>query len=157
MPILRVFILGLGVLAAVFLIVSVKFSVQQWQFLQTSQAQYLAADRKVNMLRELEKQLPAFQSYQEKIQSIRTVFSNKAMTSDDWTTKSVVFKHSTIERQDVSGLLKGISNKQDQWFKVNKFSLNTISDKDDLFHWSGKSSNRLNLLLEGEFMIRRPL
>jgi len=157
MPILRVFILGLGVLAAVFLIVSMKFSVQQWQNLQASQAEYLAAEKNVRSLSDIEKQLPAFQSYQEKIQSINASLANKAMSQTDWTTKSVVFKHSTVLRQDISGFLKGVSNKNEQWFKTKRFSLSTFGKQDDLFYWGKGSSNRLNLLLEGEYVIRRPL
>ncbi|BCN94315.1 hypothetical protein THMIRHAM_21000 [Thiomicrorhabdus immobilis] len=157
MPFLRIIMLGLSALAAVFLVVSVSYSVQQWQKLQSSQQQYLAAERKVRMISELEQQLPEFQNYQNTLLSIQSGVSKNALKKEDWSSKSVIVKNSIISRQDVSGFLKGISNKEAQWFKPKQFALKTMSEKDDLFHWTAKSSNQLNLLLEGEYMIRRPL
>lgn len=157
MSLLRLVTLGLGVLAAVFLVVSVSYSVQQWQKLQTSQQAYLAAEGKVRVMSELEQQLPEFQKYQNTLLSIQSGVTNNALNKEDWSRKSVIVKNSIISRQDVSGFLKGISNKETQWFKPKQFALKTMSEKDDLFHWIEKSSNQLNLLLEGEYMIRRAL
>lgn len=157
MPLLRMTILGLGLLAAVFLVVSAKYSVQQWQNLQVSQAKYLSAENKVRAMSELEEQLPAFVNYQNKLQSINSAVIKDTLNEAGWSTKSVIVKNSVISRQDVAGFLKGIANKNDQWFKPQKFALTTMSERDDLFHWTRKSSNQLNLLLEGEYMIRRPL
>lgn len=157
MPRLRIAILGLAVLAAVFLIVSVQYSVQQWQSLQVAQGSYSVAESKVRMMSELKAQLPLFESYQEKLQAINAVVSKEALNESNWTNKSVIVKNSIIARQDVAGFLKGIESKDDQWFRPKLFALKTISKHDDLFHWTIKSSNQLNLLLEGEYMIRRPL
>ncbi|MDX1351750.1 MAG: hypothetical protein R3254_01970 [Thiomicrorhabdus sp.] len=157
MSLLRIITLGLGVLAAVFLVVSVSYSVQQWQKLQTSQKQYLDAESKVRMMAELEQQLPEFQNYQNTLLSIQSGVKKNALNKEDWTSKSIIVKNSIISRQDVSGFLKGIANKDTQWFKPKQFALKTMSDKDDLFHWTEQSSNHLNLLLEGEYMIRRAL
>jgi hypothetical protein len=157
MPRLRIAILGLSVLAAVFLVASVKYSVQQWQSLQVAQGNYSVAERKVRMMSEIEAQLPLFESYQEKLQAINAVVSKESLTEPNWTNKSVIVKDSVIARQDVAGFLKGIASKDDQWFRPKLFALKTISEHDDLFHWTSKSSSNLNLLLEGEYMIRRPL
>lgn len=157
MPLLRIIMLGFGFLAAVFLVGSVSYSVQQWQKLQTSQQDYLAAERKVSVMAELDKQLPKFESYQNTLLSIQSGVADNALNKESWTSKSVIVKNSIISRQDVSGFLKGISNKKDQWFKPKLFALKTMSEKDDLFHWTTKSSNQINLLLDGEYMIRRPL
>ena len=157
MSLLRIITLGLGLLAAVFLVVSVSYSMQQWHKLQNAQQEYLIAEEKVRLMSELEQQLPGFQDFQNTLLSIKSGVVNHALKEEDWSSKSVIFKNSIISRQDVSGFLKGISNKEDQWFKPKQFSLKTMSEKDDLFHWTVKSSNKLNLELEGEYMIRRAL
>ncbi|WP_321325787.1 hypothetical protein [Thiomicrorhabdus sp.] len=157
MSLLRILTFGLGVLAAIFLVVSVSYSVQQWQKLQTAQQDYLAAEKKVSVMAELEKQLPGFEDYQNTLLSIQSGVTDNALNKESWSSKSVIVKNSIISRQDVSGFLKGISNKEAQWFKPKQFALKTMSEKDDLFHWTTKSSNQINLLLEGEYMIRRPL
>lgn len=157
MPILRLAILALGVLASVLLIVSVQYSVGQWQNLKSSQAQFLAAENKVRMLADLEKQLVKFEAHQTDLKSIASSVEDNALGESLWSSKAIVVKSSVIAREEVTGFLKGISNQQNQWFKPEKFSLRTMNESDDLFQWMAKSSNKLELSLEGEYMLRRPL
>ncbi|MDR9497827.1 MAG: hypothetical protein RI556_01520 [Hydrogenovibrio sp.] len=158
MQIVRIMVFALSVVSAVAIAFSVGYALDNWQRLQQAQANLVQAERNIADLKKLETQIEVYTRYQQQLKQVNAKVSDLQLIPEMWTYKEVAIKNLTIPRNSVMGFLRGMSQKPDQFFKPDEFSLKTVSQKDDLFHWRGDdSSDSVNLKLMGEYVIRRAL
>ncbi|MBD3725483.1 MAG: hypothetical protein IE936_00195 [Moraxella osloensis] len=157
MSVTRLGVLLLALFAVVLVWFSVRFALLSWNDLQ--QAEYTLSEVKevAQKLPNLKLQMQQYVEFQDDVNGLNQRIAQRHLLEDEWVVKHVDIRHMILPRADVQGFMSGMLQRPNQFFIPKAFELRVMNNGDDLFQWKGREAGNLNLLIEGDYLVRRTL